>query len=124
MPKILLVEDNEDNRDMLIRRLSRRGFEVIVAVDGAQGIDKAHSELPDLILMDMDLPVIDGWTATTRIKSSPQTQTIPVIGLSANAMSGDRDRGIAAGCNDYDIKPIEIGRLVEKIEAQLNRNTH
>jgi CheY-like chemotaxis protein len=124
MPKILLVEDNEDNRDMLIRRLSRRGFEVIIAVDGAQGIDKAHAEMPDLILMDMDLPVIDGWTATTRIKSSPQTQAIPVIGLSANAMSGDRDRGMAAGCNDYDIKPIEIGRLVEKIEAQLNRNTH
>jgi CheY-like chemotaxis protein len=124
MPKILLVEDNEDNRDMLIRRLSRRGFEVIVAVDGAQGIDKAHSEMPDLILMDMDLPVIDGWTATSRIKTSPQTHAIPVIGLSANAMSGDRDRGMAAGCNDYDIKPIEIGRLVEKIEAQLNRNSH
>jgi two-component system cell cycle response regulator DivK len=122
MPKILLVEDNEDNRDMLIRRLSRRGFEIIVAVDGAQGIDKAHSEMPDLILMDMDLPVIDGWTATSRIKTSPQTQAIPVIGLSANAMSGDRDRGMAAGCNDYDIKPIEIGRLVEKIETQLNRN--
>lgn len=124
MPKILLVEDNEDNRDMLIRRLSRRGFEVIVAVDGAQGIDKAHAETPDLILMDMDLPVIDGWTATSHIKASPQTQAIPVIGLSANAMSGDRDRGMAAGCDDYDIKPIEIGRLVEKIEAQLNRNAH
>ena len=119
MAKILLVEDNEDNRDMLIRRLERRGFTVVMAVDGAEGIAKARSENPDLILMDMGLPVVDGWAATGQIKASPATRHIPVIGLSANAMSGDREKGLAAGCDDYDTKPVEFARLLEKIHALL-----
>ena len=119
MAKILLVEDNEDNRDMLIRRLERRGFVVVMAVDGAEGIAKAGSEQPDLILMDMGLPVVDGWAATGQIKSSPATRHIPVIGLSANAMAGDREKGLAAGCDDYDTKPVEFARLLEKIHALL-----
>ncbi len=119
MPKILLVEDNEDNRDMLIRRLQRRGFEIVVAVDGAEGVDKAYSETPDLILMDIGLPVLDGWEATRRIKASPDTMNIPIIGLSANAMSGDREKGLAAGCDDYDTKPVEMERLLGKIQALL-----
>lgn len=119
MVKILLVEDNEDNRDMLIRRLQRRGFDVVIAVDGAQGVAMASSENPDLILMDMGLPVLDGWSATSQIKASPQTHHIPIIGLSANAMQGDRERGIAAGCDDYDTKPVEIQRLLDKINAIL-----
>lgn len=121
MPKILLVEDNEDNRDMLIRRLQRRGFEIVVAVDGAQGVDMAYSETPDLILMDIGLPVLDGWEATRRIKASPDTMNIPIIGLSANAMSGDREKGLAAGCDDYDTKPVEIERLLGKIQALLGQ---
>jgi len=121
MTKILIVEDNEDNRDMLLRRLERRGFQMLVAVDGQQGIDLAYSEAPDLILMDMSLPVIDGWTATKMLKDDEQTRHIPIIGLSANAMSGDRERGLQVGCDDYDTKPIEIGRLVEKIQALLSR---
>ena len=119
MVKILLVEDNEDNRDMLIRRLQRRGFDVVFAVDGAQGVQMAGSASPDLILMDMGLPVLDGWSATTQIKTSPQTHNIPIIGLSANAMQGDREKGIAAGCDDYDTKPVEFSRLLEKIHALL-----
>jgi len=119
--KILLVEDNEDNRDMLIRRLQRRGFQVAVAMDGAQGVELATSEKPDLILMDMSLPVMDGWTATGKIKSAPETRHIPIIGLSANAMQGDYERGIAAGCDDYDTKPVEMDRLLSKITAILNR---
>jgi two-component system, cell cycle response regulator DivK len=117
--KILLVEDNEDNRDMLVRRLERRGYNVVMALDGAQGVAMAYTELPDLILMDMGLPVLDGWAATSRIKASPSTRNIPIIGLSANAMSGDREKGLAAGCDDYDTKPIEFTRLIEKIQALL-----
>ncbi len=119
MPKILLVEDNEDNRDMLIRRLERRGFAIVVAVDGQQGVDLAGSEMPDLILMDMSLPIMDGWTATGIIKKNAATQHIPIIGLSANAMQGDAEKGRAAGCDDYDTKPVDMNRLLEKINALL-----
>jgi two-component system, cell cycle response regulator DivK len=123
MVKILVVEDNEDNRDMLIRRLQRRGFDLVVAVDGAQGVEMAQSEKPDLILMDMGLPVLDGWTATSQIKANSVTKHIPIIGLSANAMASDRERGMAAGCDDYDTKPVEIARLLEKIQAVLDRKS-
>jgi two-component system cell cycle response regulator DivK len=119
MPKVLLIEDNEMNRDMLSRRLQRRGFEVIFAVDGKQGIDLAATEKPDIILMDMSLPVIDGWEATRRVKANDATRGVPVIGLTAHAMSGDRERAIAAGCDDYDTKPVEIERLIGKIEQLL-----
>jgi CheY-like chemotaxis protein len=119
MPKILLVEDNEMNRDMLSRRLSRRSFEVVIAVDGQQGVDLAASERPDLILLDMSLPVIDGWTAAQRIKSAPELQHIPIIALTAHAMAGDREKCLQAGCNDYDTKPVEFQRLLGKIEALL-----
>jgi CheY-like chemotaxis protein len=121
MPKILLVEDNELNRDMLSRRLERRGYQVVIAVDGAQGVAMAQSESPDLILMDMSLPVIDGWEATRRIKSDPATCTVPVIALTAHAMSDDRGRAFAAQCDDYDTKPVELTRLLGKIEALLRR---
>lgn len=119
MVKILIVEDNEDNRDMLVRRLERRGYETLVAVDGQQGIDLAQTQAPDLILMDMSLPVLDGWEATRRLKAAPETRSIPIVGLSANAMSGDREKGLQAGCDDYDTKPVEIARLIEKIQALL-----
>ena len=119
MAKVLLVEDNEMNRDMLSRRLIRRGFEVIFAVNGQEGIDLAKSERPDIILMDMSLPVVDGWEATRRVKSDETTRTVPVIGLTAHAMSGDREKAIEAGCDDYDTKPIELPRLIEKIERLL-----
>ncbi len=119
MSKILLVEDNEMNRDMLSRRLQRRGYEVIIAVDGAQGVALASSEHPDLVLMDMSLPVMDGWEATKTIKANPTTSSIPVIALTAHAMSGDRTKALEAGCNDYDTKPIELPRLLEKIQAFL-----
>ena len=119
MTKILLVEDNAMNRDMLSRRLVRKGYEVAIAIDGQQGIDMARSETPDLILMDMSLPVVDGWEATRQLKSTPETQSIPVIALTAHAMAGDREKAVEAGCNDYDIKPIELPRLLEKIEALL-----
>ncbi len=115
MPKILIVEDNEMNRDMLSRRLEKRAFSVIMAVDGQQGVDMARSEKPDLVLMDMSLPVMDGWAATQAIKSDPATATIPVIALTAHAMAGDREKALAAGCDDYDTKPIELPRLLEKI---------
>lgn len=117
MPKILLVEDNEMNRDMLSRRLQRRGYEVIIAVDGQQGVAMAKSEIPDLILMDMSLPLIDGWEATRTLKAATETKDIPVIALTAHAMSTDRDKAIEAGCDDYDTKPIELPRLLGKIEA-------
>jgi two-component system, cell cycle response regulator DivK len=120
MPRVLLVEDNEMNRDMLSRRLIRRGFEVIFAVDGQQGIDLARSERPDIILMDMSLPVIDGWEATRRVKADNATRSVPVIGLTAHAMSGDRERAIEAGCDDYDTKPVELDRLISKIERLLS----
>ncbi len=115
MPRILLVEDNEMNRDMLSRRLERKGYEVVLAVDGEDGVARAAETLPDLILMDMSLPLIDGWEATRRIRANPSTATIPVIALTAHAMDGDRERAIEAGCNDYDVKPIELPRLLEKI---------
>ena len=119
MAKILLVEDNEMNRDMLSRRLIRKGYEVSIATDGQQGADMAMSELPDLILMDMSLPVIDGWEATRRIKANDATRRIPVIALTAHAMAGDREKAMEAGCEDYDTKPVEISRLLGKIAALL-----
>ena len=121
MPKILLVEDNEMNRDMLSRRLQKNGYDVVVAVDGEEGVAKAQTEAPALILMDMSLPGIDGWEATRRLKAAPQTQTIPVIALTAHAMSDDRDKALAAGCDDFDTKPIELPRLLSKIQALLGR---
>jgi len=123
MPKILLVEDNEMNRDMLSRRLERRGYQVVIAVDGEQGVAMARLEAPDLILMDMSLPVLDGWEAARRLKAAPETQAILVIALTAHAMVGDREKAIAAGCDDYDTKPVEFQRLLEKIEAILGKGT-
>ena len=119
MSRILLVEDNDMNRDMLSRRLVRNGYEVFLAMDGQQGIDMALSEHPDLILMDMSLPVIDGWEATRRIKVNDATRRIPVIALTAHAMAGDREKAMEVGCDDYDTKPVEISRLVRKIAALL-----
>ena len=121
MPKILLVEDNEMNRDMLSRRLQRIGYEVLIAVDGDAGVKMAASERPDLILMDMSLPTVDGWEATRRIKEQPETASIPVIALTAHAMAGDREKAIEAGCNDYDSKPIDFERLQGKIQALLKK---
>ncbi|MGQ0593229.1 MAG: response regulator [Gammaproteobacteria bacterium] len=121
MAKILLVEDNEMNRDMLGRRLQRRGYEVLIAVDGAEGVAMAQRDGPDLILMDMSLPVIDGWEATRRLKAAPETQEIPIIALTAHAMSGDREKAMEAGADDYDTKPIEIDKLLAKMEALLNK---
>jgi CheY-like chemotaxis protein len=119
MPKILLVEDNEMNRDMLSRRLLRNNFEVVMAVNGQEGVDMAKSERPDLILMDMSLPVMDGWTATRTIKADDSTKTIPVIALTAHAMESDREQALQAGCDDFDTKPIELPRLLGKINALL-----
>ena len=121
MAKILLVEDNEMNWDMLSRRLGRRGYEVVVAVDGEQGVAMSRSELPDLILMDMSLPILDGWEATRQIKAASETKEIPVIALTAHAMVGDKEKAIAAGCDDYDTKPIEFKRLLDKIDAALDK---
>jgi two-component system cell cycle response regulator DivK len=121
MTKVLLVEDNDMNRDMFSRRLTRRGLQVVCAVDGRQGVDLARSENPDVILMDMSLPVMDGWEATRRIKSDSATRNVPVIGLSSHAMSGDREKAIEAGCDDYDTKPVELDRLVGKIEHLLRK---
>ena len=119
MSKILLVEDNEMNRDMLSRRLIRRGYEVIIAIDGESGLALAESVTPDLILMDMSLPILDGWEAARRLKSSQATSNIPIIALTAHAMSSDRDKAIQAGCDEYDTKPVELSRLIEKIERLL-----
>jgi CheY-like chemotaxis protein len=119
--KILIVEDNEMNRDMLSRRLARRGYEIVLAVDGGEGIAAATTESPDLILMDMSLPVIDGWEAARRLKAEPLTRAIPVIGLTAHAMAGDREKVLEAGCDDYDTKPVELPRLLQKIETLLGR---
>jgi CheY-like chemotaxis protein len=119
--RILLVEDNEMNRDMLSRRLRKRGYEVVVAVDGEQGVALAESERPALILMDMSLPGLDGWEATRQLKSAPATRQIPVIALTAHAMSGDREKALAAGCDDFDTKPIELPGLLEKMETLLER---
>jgi CheY-like chemotaxis protein len=121
MPRILLVEDNEMNRDMLARRLARRGYEVAAAIDGEQGVAMARSDAPALILMDMSLPGLDGWEATRQLKAAPDTRGIPVIALTAHAMAGDREKALAAGCDDFDTKPIDFGRLVGKIEALLGR---
>jgi two-component system cell cycle response regulator DivK len=121
MPKILLVEDNEMNRDMLSRRLARSGYEVALAVDGAQGVAMAASEGPDLVLMDMSLPVLDGWEATRRLKADPATRGLPVIALTAHAMSGDEEKAREAGCDDFDTKPVEYTRLVAKIEGLLQK---
>jgi two-component system, cell cycle response regulator DivK len=118
--KILLVEDNEMNRDMLSRRLSRNGYEIIMAVDGRQGVEMAAKEKPDLILMDMSLPVMDGWEATRQVKADPATRTIPVIALTAHAMVQDREKAMEAGCDDFDTKPVELPRLLEKIKSLLN----
>src|SRR5665213_2593854 len=120
MAKILLVEDNEMNRDMLSRRLLRKGYEVVMAVDGEQAVAMSVSEKPDLILMDMSLPIIDGWEATRRIKAADTTRAIPLIALTAHAMAGDREKSLEAGCDDYDTKPIELPRLLEKMETLLN----
>jgi CheY-like chemotaxis protein len=119
MPRLLYVEDNEMNRDMLSRRLQRRGFEVLIAADGEQGVAMAAAERPDLILMDMSLPVLDGWEATRRLKAEPDTRRIPIIGLTAHAMATDRAKCLEVGCDDYDTKPVELGRLLEKIERLL-----
>jgi two-component system, cell cycle response regulator DivK len=120
--KILIVEDNELNRDMLMRRLQRQGFEIIVAENGETGIKFAHTEKPDLILMDMSLPIIDGWQATQKLKNDPETKSIPIIALTAHAMMGDREKALNAGCDDYDTKPIDITRLLSKI-AKLTNTT-
>ena len=119
MPKILLVEDNEMNRDMLSRRLARKGYDIVLAEDGQRAIDIAGSESPDLILMDMSLPVIDGWEATRQIKGSAATLRIPIIALTAHAMASDREKAMEAGCDDYDTKPVELARLLGKIERLL-----
>jgi two-component system cell cycle response regulator DivK len=121
VPTILIVEDNEMNRDMLSRRLQRRGYEVLIATDGAEGLAAARERNPDLVLMDMSLPVIDGWEATRQLKSEEATRDMPIIALTAHAMSGDRQRAVDAGCDDFDTKPIELTRLLEKIELCLGR---
>ncbi len=119
MPKILIVEDNEENRDALSRRLQRRGFQVVIAVDGKLGVAAAKAELPDLVLMDMNMPEMDGWEATRQVKADPVTAHVPVIALTAHAMAGDRDRAIQAGCIDYHTKPVELPKLLAQIEQIL-----
>ncbi|MDY0146899.1 response regulator [Halothiobacillus sp.] len=119
MARILLVEDNEMNRDMLSRRLARKGYEVLLAVDGDEGVAMAKSQQPDLILMDMSLPVLDGWEATRAIRAEPATRAIPIIALTAHAMDGERAKALEAGCNDFDTKPVDLPRLLEKIEQQM-----
>jgi two-component system cell cycle response regulator DivK len=119
MPKILLIEDNDLNRDMLSRRLAKRGYDVAIALDGEHGVAMARSDAPALILMDMSLPGLDGWEATRQLKAMPETRRIPVIALTAHAMSGDREKAMAAGCDDFDTKPIDLARLLDKIEALL-----
>ena len=121
MPKILLVEDNEMNRDMLSRRLERRGYDIAIAVDGRQGVEMAKAGSYDLVLMDMSLPEVDGWEATRQIRAAAETKTLPVIALTAHAMAGDREKAIEAGADDYDTKPVDLARLLEKIEALLKR---
>jgi two-component system cell cycle response regulator DivK len=121
MAKILLVEDNEMNRDMLSRRLLKKGYDLVMAVDGEQALEMARTEAPDLILMDISLPGLDGWEATRRLKARPETQAIPIIALTAHAMAGDREKCLEAGCNDYDTKPVEFPRLLDKIQELLGK---
>ena len=123
MKKLLLVEDNEMNRDMLSRRLARRGYEIVVATVGSQGVAEATRHLPDLIIMDMSLPVLDGWESTRALKEQPETRSIPVLALTAHAMAGERERALEAGCNDYDTKPVDFTRLLGKIETLLSGST-
>lgn len=120
MTTILVIEDNETNRDMLSRRLARKGYEVLIAVDGVEGVAMAHEKAPDLILMDMSLPILDGWEATRQLKANAATRTIPVIALTAHAMAGDREKALDAGCDEYETKPVEFQRLLGKIETLLN----
>jgi two-component system, cell cycle response regulator DivK len=120
MAKLLLVEDNPENRDMLSRRLLRRGFELVYAGDGAEAVSLTKEQKPDLVLMDLSLPIMDGWEATRQIKADPSTSAIPIIALTAHAMSGDREKALAAGCNDYDTKPVDLPRLLGKIDTLLN----
>jgi len=124
MTKILLVEDNELNRDMLSRRLQRRGFEVVNAVNGQEGVEMAHSEAPELILMDISLPILDGWEAARKIKKSPKTRSTPIIALTAHAMVGDREKSLEAGCDDYDTKPIDFQRLLQKMKTLMEKRPH
>ena len=121
MPKVLLVEDSEESRDGLARHLRRKGYETLIAVDGGQAVDVARAEAPDLILMDMSLPILDGWEATRKLKAAPETRGIPVIALTAHAMAGDREKALEAGCDDYDTKPVEFARLLAKIQSLLER---
>jgi len=121
MPRILIIEDNQDNREALARRLERRGFDVVAAVDGQQGVDMAKAERPDLILMDMNMPVLDGWRASQMIRDDPQTSELPIIGLTAHALAGDREKALQAGCSDYHTKPVDFPRLLEQIEALLTK---
>jgi two-component system cell cycle response regulator DivK len=123
MPKILLVEDNEMNRDMLSRRLERRGYEVLIAVDGQEGLTRAQNDAPEIILLDMSLPVLDGWEVARRLKADDETRPIPIIALTAHAMAGDREKALEAGCDDYDTKPVEFPRLLGKIEAFLSKSS-
>jgi CheY-like chemotaxis protein len=122
VPKVLLVEDNEESREGLARHLRRRGYETLLAVDGREGVELARAEVPDLILMDMSLPGLDGWEATRQLKAAPQTRAIPVIALTAHAMAGDREKALEVGCDDYDTKPVEVARLLGKIESLLREN--
>ena len=122
MTKLLLVEDNEQNWDMLSRRLERRGYEVLIATDGQQGVQRAQQDHPDLILMDISLPVMDGWEATRQIRASAESAQTPIIALTAHAMAGDREKALAAGCDDYHTKPVELDRLVQQIETLLNKS--
>jgi two-component system, cell cycle response regulator DivK len=121
MPKILVIEDNEENRDLLTRRLRRRGFEVAIAIDGRAGVEQARAEKPDLILMDMNMPEVDGWEATRTIKSHPGMENVPIIGLTAHSLTGDRERALEAGCTDYHTKPIDFPKLVAQIEELLQQ---
>ena len=123
MPKVLLVEDNEESRDGLSRYLRRNGYEILLAVDGRQAVDVARAAVPDLILIDLSLPVLDGWEATRQLKAGSETRGIPVIALTAHAMAGDRERALEAGCDDYDTKPIEFARLLAKIESQVQKKS-
>jgi CheY-like chemotaxis protein len=121
MPKILLIEDNEQNRDALSRRLQRQGYTIVIAVDGKEGIAVAQSDLPDVILMDLNLPEVDGWEATRRLKAAPETQAIPIMAMTAHAIAGDRERALEAGCNDYHAKPVDFPQLLTQIEALLRK---